>query len=477
MVYNTHLATVPGVYVWTGKRWIPIGETVQEEKEEEEDKILFTIHTEDGSYAIPTSGYLNLTYHYYDWDITVDGEPVGNDNGLFYGLGNSVGILLTDLSADDHQIKITPHGGEKEGWGNAFGHFSGSGGANSTTNKQKLISIDAPLSTLAFAPENPTATTATHMFAYLFYGCTNLTTTAVIRDNYKLPEAITDLSYFLYATHHNNTSLEQPIDLTPLKDWFTNNQKITNLSYFLAYTHYGNTSLTEPIDLTPLKDWFTDNHTITNLSNFLYGTHVNNTSLEQPIDLTPLKDWFTDNQTITNLSSFLYYTHNNNTSLTEPIDLMPLKDWFTSNQTISNLSSFLYCTHYNNTSLEQPIDLMPLKDWFTDNQKINSLSYFLAYTHAYNDSLTLKGQTIFPNWVKTIEQGTTEEDTTPIQDVAGTFYQTFYLSSTKDDDTAEPQFEGPPSTPLSSLGNPGTRKYTYTNRTGITSTSIGSNWK
>jgi hypothetical protein len=242
IVYNTHPATVPGVYVWTGNRWIPVGETVQEEK----DQILFTIHTTDGSYAIPTSGCLNASNHAYDWDITVDGQPAGDADGHFSGISAIVpsGIQLTGLSTDkDHQIRITPHGDEEAGWGNAFGHYIGTG-ANSTANKDKLISIDAPLSTLAFAPKTAESkVSARYMFAYMFHGCSNLTTPAVIRDNYKLPATITNLSYFLSYTHSANTSLAQPIDLTPLKDWFTDNQKITNLSNFLAYSHYNNTSL------------------------------------------------------------------------------------------------------------------------------------------------------------------------------------------------------------------------------------------
>jgi hypothetical protein len=402
MVYNTHLATVPGVYVWTGKRWIPIGETVQEE-----DQILFTINTTNGIYDIPTSGRLNNSNHEYDWYVTVDGQPAVTaeiTDGHFQGTGtNNFGIHLTGLPAGKHKIRIIPHGDEVAGWGNAFGHSTGSGGANATDNKQKLISIDAPLSTLAFAPkttETDGATSAAYMFANLFYRCTNLTTPAVIRDNYKLPTTITDLSNFLAGTHYNNDSLKQPIDLTPLKDWFTNNT------------------------------------TITNLSNFLYSTHNGNDSLKQPIDLTPLKDWFTNNQTIMYMSAFL-----------------------------SN-------THFDNASLTDPINLMPLKNWFPDNRMMASLSSFLSNTHCINTSLTLSSdQPIFPNWVQTINQlGTTGT----LQNVSNTFFQTFFLKDAQDGDT-EPTFED--GTPLSNLGNPGTIRGTYTGRTGITDTNIGSNWK
>jgi hypothetical protein len=442
IVYNTHPATVPGVYVWTGERWMPFGETVQEEK----DQILFTIRIENDNdnYFIPTSGYLNGISHVYDWDITVDGQsttvcPDGRCQGTS---GTTLaGIQLTGLSSGDHHIRITPHGDEEAGWGNAFGHYSGNAGANATDNKQKLISIDAPLSTLAFAPkttgpESVNTTSATNMFAYMFSGCSKLTTPAVIRDNYKLPETITDLSYFLSNTHYGNTSLEQPIDLTSLEEWFTN-PTISDLSHFLYYTHNSNASLEQPIDLTPLTDWFSGNQTITNLSHFLSATHFSNTSLEQPIVLTPLENWFSDNQTIT------------------------------------NLSDFLSDTHFNNTSLTEPIVLTPLRSWFTDEHPIIDLSYFLSYTHYNNISLKLEDKPIFPNWVKTIKQGTTQAATS-ILDVNTALSRTFYLSSEQGGDIGEPQYEN--GTVLSSMGAPSNHnKQTYSNRTGIIPNN--NNWK
>jgi hypothetical protein len=312
LVYNTHPATVPGIYVWTGKRWMPAGETLQE------DQILFTIHTEDGSYAIPTSGCLNFDPHSYDWDITVDGLPTTAatcPGGRCTGSTNSAGIQLSGLSTDkDHQIRIIPHGDEDPGWGNAFGYSNGTGGADAAVNKNKLISIDAPLSTLAFAPETK-STLAGNMFGFLFFGCSNLTTPAVIRDNYKLPETIIDLSYFLFSTYEN-TGLTQPVDLTLLKDWFNGNNTIRNLAGFFYRTHANNFNLTKPIDLMPLKDWFNSNSTITDVSYFLGYTHFSNTSLEQPIDFTPLKNWFDSNNMINYSLAFLMQTHFGNNSLT-----------------------------------------------------------------------------------------------------------------------------------------------------------------
>ncbi|MDR1563113.1 MAG: hypothetical protein LBS54_08570, partial [Dysgonamonadaceae bacterium] len=159
---------------------------------------------------------------------------------------NHNGIAITIPEAGTHQIRITPHSCPfTAGWGNAFGYKSdNTGNANTAANKQKLISIDAPLTTMAFAPQEEVGnTSASWMFANIFYGCTNLITPAKIADTYKLPKKITDLSYFLHATYAGNTFLTSPIDLRNISGWFSNNEKITNLSNFLQNTHYGNSNL------------------------------------------------------------------------------------------------------------------------------------------------------------------------------------------------------------------------------------------
>jgi hypothetical protein len=385
---------------------------------------------------------------------------------------------LSGLSSGDHQIKITPHGGAAPGWGNAFGYCGNvSGtlitvGANAVTNRQKLISIDAPLSTLAFAPKtDESLTNADFMFAGVFSGCPSLTDPAVILDNYKLPATVTNLSYFLGGIHLINDALTDPIDLKPLENWLKNNNSIKNLSYFLAGVHMLNNALTDPIVLTPLKDWFIGNESIENLSNFLYSTHYSNPSLNAPIALTSLSGWFIGNESIENLSSFLFDTHYGDNSLNAPINLTPLSGWFNGNGSIKSLSSFLYSTHYNNSSLNAPVDLTPLSSWFSNNRPIDYLSDFLYATHSDNTSLTLSGQRIFPNWIKTMQQSGAS-----ILNVSGTFSYTFHLSSGKEKSgDSEPKFQD--STVLSSLGNPSSLKHTYQGRTGITNTAISVNWK
>ncbi|MDR1562805.1 MAG: hypothetical protein LBS54_06970 [Dysgonamonadaceae bacterium] len=304
--------TTKCVETWNGSKWIQTCFPVPKEQ------ILFTIKTDtdNDTYYIPTSGRVCGTYdHAYDWNISVDGgAAVRKTRGNTF---NHDGIALAIPEAGDHKICITPYIDPDDpapGWGNAFGHKNDNttGNANIQTNKDKLISIDAPLTTRAFAP-NEGSTNASYMFAYMFYRCTNLTTGAKIVDTY-LPEKIIYLSYFLAYMHKDNSSLIKPIDLSGLKDWFSNNQKIADLSNFLDSTHENNTAIETPIDLTPLSGWFSNNTKITTMSHFLHYTHHNN-KLKAPINLIPLKNWFQENHSIAHLWHFLNSTLSFNPSL------------------------------------------------------------------------------------------------------------------------------------------------------------------
>ena len=369
--------------------------------------ILFTINTTDGTYSIPTSGYVASMNHTYDWDVYVDGVlttdcPGGNCIGTSHNTTapGVNGITLTGLSSGQHQIKIVPHAAPTPGWGNAFGHTINTTGANAQANKNKLISLDSPLTTMAFAPKTTESTTnAYNMFGSIFLGCTNLTTPATFMDTYKLPNTITDLSYFLSRAHEDN-NLIAPIDFTPLTDWLNTNTSITNLAYFLYGSHRGNTGLATPIDLTSLAGWFNANTSITNLSYFLGYVHAGNTGLSTLIDLTPLAGWFNTNTSITNLSGFLNSSHEYN-NLTTPIDLTPLTGWFNANTSITNLSQFLSSTHRSN-NLATPIDLTPVANWFNTNTSITNLSFFLNSIHYDSTNLTTPiDLTPVANWFNT----------------------------------------------------------------------------
>jgi len=400
--------------------------------------ILFTINTTDGTYSIPTSGLVADMHHTYNWDVYVDGIlttacPGGNCTGTSHS--NTApgvnGIALTGLSNGEHQIKIVPHNGPAPGWGNAFGHAFITVGANVQANKNKLISLDSPLTTMAFAPKTTESTTnASYMFANIFINCVNLTEPATFVDTYKLPSAVTDFSFFLSQIHHSNTNLTTSIDLTPLAGWLSANNSINNLDRFLNQSHDSNPNLGTPINLGPLAGWFNNNTSITSMYYFLASSHFGNTNLTIPIDLTPLSGWFNANTSIANLACFLGFTHYGNTSLTAPINLVPLSGWFNANRSFTNLASFLEGSHYS------------------------------------NNDLTLAGQTIFPNWIKTATQGGTS-----IWNVSNAFYQTFYAY--KFGDTGEPRFQD--GSVLSSIGTPATNNQAYIGRYGIT--PVNTNWQ
>ncbi|MDR1562319.1 MAG: hypothetical protein LBS54_04435 [Dysgonamonadaceae bacterium] len=101
---------------------------------------------------------------------------------------------------------------------------------------------------------------------------------------------------------------------------------------------------------------------------------------------------------------------------------------------------------------------------------MTNLNNFLAHTHQYSPSLKLEGQKIFPNWIKTLKQGTT----TPIQEINRSFYRMFYCSTPPfASDTSEPKFQD--NTVLSSLGPPlnPPNKQTYTGRSGFDPINTG----
>ena len=368
------------------------------------------------THTVGLYGYVaNIWFgHSFNWDVYVNNQPITDcDGGNHCTRGNWNG-LITGLSGHDkYQIKIMPHNNEPEpGWGNAFGH-SEMGCENS------FASIDAPLTTMAFAPKPSESTTnASNMFSGTFESCYMLTTPVVIIDTYKLPDTITNLSSFLSGTHAGNKQLTSPIDLSPLSGWFDGNNSITDLSGFLSHTHTNNPQLTSPIDLSPLSGWFDGNNSITNLSIFLNFTYSHNPQLTSPIDLSPLSGWFDGNNSITDITSFIRETHINNSSLAAAIDLSPLSGWFSNNSSVTraaaflrethannsqlvnpvilpawsftkvdNLMYFLSATHAFNTNLTKPIDLAPLSGWFSNNNSVTSLSDFFSSTHISNTSL------------------------------------------------------------------------------------------
>jgi len=362
--------------------------------------ICFTVNVgTTGVYSIPTSGIVTgaSSVHAYNWLVYVDNIltnncPSGNCSGTSSTTTPGAnGIALTGMNNGLHQIKIIPNGEATPGWGNAFGHQgSTTGTANTAANKNKIISLDAPITTMAFAPKTTeSAVNASYMFANIFNSCSNLTTPATIADTYKLPNTITNLSSFLAGAHIGNLLLTYPVDLTLLNNWLSNDNRINNLSSFLSATHYWNFELTNPINLSPIANWFNANNSITDLSYFLYDIHDANELLTNPINLSPIANWFNANSSIINLESFLSRTHYINPQLTKPLDLAPLKNWFVNNNGITVLNNFLSEAHYGNQyQLTSPINLAPLAGWFNANTSIWNLEAFLFRAHYNNNQLT-----------------------------------------------------------------------------------------
>ena len=372
-------------------------------------------------------GVADVWDHAYDWDIFVDNQPVTDCGGSnrCIGTGGWGGETTISVPNGIHQIKILPHNGPEPGWGNAFGFYYSGG-------YQEVISTDAPLTTMAFAPRPSESTTnASWMFVGVFGGCENLATSAQLIDTYKLPNTIENLSNFLESIHQDNVALTTPVDLSGLDSWLNANNSITNLEMFLRYAHRRNTSLTSPINLSPLSGWFSNNNSITHTFCFMCSAHHDNTTLSSPIDLSPVSDWFSNNTSITSLECFLCGVHNNNALLTDPINLTSLSNWFGSNRSFVILYDFMASAHFN------------------------------------NPNLILSGQTIFPDWLKTAT-----ENGTPIWNTRA-FSGTFYLPTAQGGDTGEPKFQD--GTVLSSIGQPNTNNQTYTNRTGVT--PVNTNWK
>ncbi|MDL2327467.1 hypothetical protein LJC64_02245 [Ruminococcaceae bacterium OttesenSCG-928-A11] len=489
--YGTKLttATMAGTYATT-VTYTAVGTPVMppqmncEKTGKSPECIVFTVDlttAQDNTYSIPTSGRVSTMDHTYNWDVYVDGYLTsacsgGNCTGTSgTGLPGAAGIVLTNLSNNQHQILIVPHDDPIPGWGNAFGYYNNTSGANTDVNKNKLVSLDAPLTTMAFAPKTTeSSTNASYMFAYTFSGCINQVNTIVVIDTYKLPDTIINLSLFMAYVHSGNQSISSPIDLTPLTNWLNNNNSIKEMSMFFYSSHSGNPNIQSPIDLNPISGWFNHNNSIVNLTDFFRSVHASNTNIRSPIDLAPISDWFDSNNSVVEINGFFKDSHSNNINLQYPISLHPISDWFNYNTSIYSISHFFSGTHYNNTSLQLPIDFTQLSKWFLPNRLIPyhyvTLSDFLYRTHYNNTSLVLNNQRLLPSWMKTL---TNQNNMKYVWNTNNSFYRTFYMSDNKDGDTGEIRFED--GTVLSSVGTPETNREIYTNRSGIA--PVNSNWK
>jgi len=130
--------------------------------------IMYTIDAQyastPGEHRIGTGGEVAGIYdHEYNWDVFVDDQPITDCGGGNNCVGSGWNDLVISVpTTGAHQIKILPHDGPEPGWGNAFS-------MDYNNSAIEIITIDAPLTTMAFAPKPSESTTdASYMFAYIF---------------------------------------------------------------------------------------------------------------------------------------------------------------------------------------------------------------------------------------------------------------------------------------------------------------------
>ena len=130
------------------------------------------------SFAIPTSGGGPNGGRIYEWDI-----DFGDGTSIIYSGASSPtsdGILHTYTNTGSYIITIKPTEWSSSGaWFEAFGFYANESGANSSTNKDKVIAILSeftPLMTRTQTQINNNSA-SNYEWAYTFYGCSNLLST------------------------------------------------------------------------------------------------------------------------------------------------------------------------------------------------------------------------------------------------------------------------------------------------------------
>ena len=145
-----------------------VWETVWERVSEEFKLTIDTRQTDAGligsttTFSIPTSGV-----YAYDWNIDWGDGTVQRAIGT--GSNTSAGITHTYATGGQYQITIKP-AGVASSWFRAFGFWSNTNGANVQTNKNKVVSLDTPLTVSMFATPGATIV-ANDVCRNMFYSC------------------------------------------------------------------------------------------------------------------------------------------------------------------------------------------------------------------------------------------------------------------------------------------------------------------
>ena len=157
----------------------------EEKPQEPTESFKFTVNSgEDSSFILPLAGNEVRTYA-SDYDLLVDWGDESEPEVVQGTSSANHGVSHTYANANqNYQITIQPNG-DTDGWGVAFGFGFGSEGCNVQTNKDKIISLDSPLTKSMVSKNGELDGICYHMFE----GCTNLTMGA----SFNLPQNITSV--------------------------------------------------------------------------------------------------------------------------------------------------------------------------------------------------------------------------------------------------------------------------------------------
>ena len=197
----------------------------------EPESFKFTVNSgEDSSFILPLSGNVVRTYA-TDYNLLVDW---GDESEPEVVQGTSVsghGVSHTYSQPNqNYQITISPNG-DTDGWGVAFGFAYGNKGCNVQTNKDKMISLDSPLTKSMVCKTGELDGICNRMFQ----DCTNLT----MGSEFNLPQDITEVGNGFCSTMFMNCSnitmndvFQLPQGITTIGDSFCGNmfQNCSNIT-------------------------------------------------------------------------------------------------------------------------------------------------------------------------------------------------------------------------------------------------------
>jgi len=220
------------------------------------------------TFAIPTSGWVNVAPNPYNWIIDWGDGNTQNSSGTSHTTNapGVNGISHTYATAGSYQIAIRPNGAAATGWFNAFGFWTNTNGANADANKYMFRSIDTPFTNLMRSQNS------TYRFGYTFNGTVNC---IGIPDNIFTnisTTGVTDFTYMFAYTFsylaNNSTAATIPAGLFSSID--TSSGTIFNGTFYNTFMLYAQNSTVGNIPAGLFSSINTSNGT--NFYNMFRGT-------------------------------------------------------------------------------------------------------------------------------------------------------------------------------------------------------------